>query len=221
MVADNKFIEEHQALVHGIARKVLKQFDLNVEVDDLVAFGMTGLLEAEQRFDASRGVRFQTFAYYRVRGAIVDGVRKMAFLPRRIHDRLKAAAAADEITESAGEARAAIPPGQRDTAQSVQAVDSTLGRLAASYVISALGQDEDDGDTKRSPEEAFLDRESAQRLRALLPTLPERELALVQGYYFEGRQFNEVAKELGISKAWASRLHQKALDRLKESLEAG
>ena len=220
MSADNQFIEEHQAFVQGIARKVLRQFDLNVDLDDLVGFGFAGLLEAKERFDPSRGVRFQTFAYYRVRGAIVDGVRKMAFLPRRVHERLKSAAAADEITESAGEVHAAIPNDKRDAASTAGAIDDTLGRLAASFVVSALGQEEADPDRDESPEEALLQREAATRLRAVLPSLPERELALVKGYYFEGRQFSDVAKELGISKAWASRLHTKALDRLREALEA-
>lgn len=220
MTADNKFVEEHQAFVKGIARKVLRQFDLNVELDDLIGFGFAGLLEAKERFDDSRGVRFQTFAYYRVRGAIVDGVRQMAFLPRRVHERLKSAAAADEITEAAGQSHAAVPPDKRDAAVAAQAIDSTLGRLAASFVVAALGQEESDPDRTGSPEEALLQQEAAHRLKAVLPSLPERELALVKGYYFEGRQFNEVAKELGISKAWASRLHAKALDRLRTALEA-
>ena len=216
MKADNQFIEEHKGLVHSIAQKLQRQFDLIMELEDLVQFGYHGLLEAKSRFDPSRGVKFNTFAYYRVRGAMLDGVRKMAFLPRRVHNKLKLAAASDDITETARSNHTAS--GQTGPEAAVAAVDDTLGKLAASFVVAALGQSEED--QSDSPEESLLAAEAAQKLHKVLKLLPEREFALIEGHYFKGHRFDEVADELGISKSWASRLHAKALDRLREGLGA-
>ena len=86
-MSGTQFIEEHEGMVYGLAHRLRRELSLRGEIDDLVAFGFGGLLEAERRFDPARGVRFRTFAYYRVRGAMLDGVRKMAHLPRRAHER--------------------------------------------------------------------------------------------------------------------------------------
>ena len=159
-------------------------------------------------------VNFSTFAYYRVRGAVMDGVRDSAYLSRRAYRRLVAAEAADRISEEASEAQtgAASAPGS-----AAATIESALTKISASYVISALGQDEHR--ETESPEDTAVAASEAQRVRSLLATLPERERALVRGFYFEGRRFDEVAQDLGISKSWASRLHSKALARLREKLE--
>lgn len=214
--ATDQLVRDYQGLVRSIAQKLHGQLDLTCELEDLVAFGNKGLVEAAGRYDASRGVQFNTFAYYRIRGAVLDGVRAMAYLPRRAHARLRAAEARDDVTESIGEARAATPEVRGDVSATVTALDEALGRLTASYVMAAVGQGEDDKPT--TPEEAVISAELRTRVAKALAKLPERERALVQGFYFEGRKFDEVAKELGVSKSWASRLHGKALALLKESL---
>ena len=89
-----EFITQHEKMVHGLANRLRRELSLRGDLDDLIAFGFGGLLEARHRFDPGRGVRFQTFAYHRVRGAMLDGVRKMSQLPRRAHERLQAAAEA-------------------------------------------------------------------------------------------------------------------------------
>jgi RNA polymerase sigma factor for flagellar operon FliA len=71
-----------------------------------------------------------------------------------------------------------------------------------------------------SPEDTLLAREMKARVAKALETLPERERALVRGHYIEGRRFDEIAVELGVSKSWASRMHSKALEQLREALEA-
>ncbi|HJK93836.1 MAG TPA: sigma-70 family RNA polymerase sigma factor [Polyangiaceae bacterium LLY-WYZ-15_(1-7)] len=216
MKTDDEFIEEYRPLVQSIATKVRNRFDLKADLDDLLADGYRGLLEAKARFDESRGVQFNTFAYYRIRGAIIDGVRKNAFLSRRAYRQLKAAEAALEIGEAAGEVRAADPKAKGDKKKTTEALHGTLAKLTASYVMASVGQDEHQ--PSETPEDAILKEEAKERVRALLSILPERELALVKGHYFDGRRFDEVAAELGISKSWASRLHGKALDRLREAL---
>lgn len=215
---DDAFIEEHRPLVRSLAHRLKAQLDLSCDLDELIAFGLRGLVEASRRFDPSRGVQFNTFAYYRVRGAILDGVRDMAYLPRRAHAIRRAVEAGDRVLEDLGESRAAAPPGTRTTREdAAAAIDDTLGKLSAAYVMASVGQDLEPPAT---PEEELLEVAEADRVRAALDVLPERERALVEGFYFEGRRFDEVARELGISKSWASRLHTRALGRLREALES-
>lgn len=210
--------DEHAGLVRSIALKLRAQFDLREELDDLVGAGNVGLVEARARFDPTRGVTFSSFAYYRIRGAIIDHVRKSSVLSRRAYEHLKQAEAMDRVAEQAGEDRAADPVGRGDPESTARALEDTLGRLTAAFVIACVGQDENE--SGETPEASALGMEANLRLRAAVDGLPERERALVVGHYFEGRRFDEVAAELGVSKSWASRMHTKALERLRARIEA-
>ena len=84
MVA-NQLIEQYGSFVRSIARQVKKSVSPRIELDDLIAYGMTGLLEAGERFDAKQGANFTTFSYYRIRGAIYDGLRGMGWVLSLIH----------------------------------------------------------------------------------------------------------------------------------------
>jgi RNA polymerase sigma factor for flagellar operon FliA len=215
---DDAFVKEHEGFVRNIAGRVRKELDLNCDLDDLVAWGFQGLVEARARYDASRGVQFGTFAHYRVRGAVIDGVRKMAYLSRRAYVARKAAEAADDVLEREAATRAASPEARADVQQTVQAIDDVLGKLTASFVIAAVGQDE-----SASPEpvdEQLIDAEERSRVRVAISKLPEREAKVVRELYFEGRLLDDIAKDLGVSKSWASRLHTKALSLMKTSLSA-
>ncbi|MEO0324463.1 MAG: sigma-70 family RNA polymerase sigma factor [Myxococcota bacterium] len=218
MSADDSFIEEHRSLVAGVVSRLRARYELSGDQDDLMAYGFQGLLEAKSRFDPDRGVRFNTFAYYRVRGAIIDGVRASGRLPAKAYQQLKAAQSALYLGEAEAEGRAADPARRGDRARSAAALREAVGKLTMSYIASAVGQEEERPD--ESPEAITLHEETKRRLRALLDELPDREAALVRGFYFEGRRFDHVAEDLGISKSWASRLHGKALARLREGLEA-
>jgi RNA polymerase sigma factor for flagellar operon FliA len=214
---DREFIQQYDAFVRGIVKHTRAQLGLEGDAEDMVAFAYEGLLEARLRFDPARGVQFKSFAYYRVRGALLDGVRRMAYLPRRAYARLKAAEALDLEGEPAVEARAAagVAP---DVASSLRGIDGILGRVAAAYCTAAGADEEESNDT--NPERALLASEQRDRVKLALATLPEQERFLISGHYVDGRNFDELAKELGLSKSWASRLHTRALDRMREALSA-
>ncbi len=215
MERDREFIAEYRPLVQSIATKLRARYDLTSGLDDLMADGFSGLIEARDRYDPSRGIQFNTFAYYRIRGAILDGVRKSALMSRRAYASLRAAEAALAVGEEVGDKRAADPAARGDVARTVETLHDTLTKLTAGFLLASVGQDQE----TPTPEEVLLEDETRTRVRGALASLPERELALVRGFYFEGRRFDEVADELGISKSWASRLHTKALERLREALE--
>lgn len=215
--ADDRFIEEYRPLVTSIAHKLRVELDLQCELDDLLAYGFRGLVEARARYDASRGAQFNTFAYYRIRGAIMDGIRQMSWLPRRLWAKLHLAEGTDRIAEDVGDARAGDPAGRSRLEGTVEALDGALSRIVTAHAAATAGQQEHGHEG--SPEQSVLGGEQRSRVRTALSRLPEREQSLVRGFYFEGRRFDEIAAELGISKSWASRLHARALDRLRTELE--
>jgi RNA polymerase sigma factor for flagellar operon FliA len=215
MREDEQFVREYEGFVRGVALQTRAQLGLDTPIEDLVAFGFQGLLEARQRFDATKGVAFKSFAYYRVRGAVLDGVRAMARLPRRAYARLKAAEALDQSSEATGEGRAAAPQPLATDAK-LRAIDSILGRVAAAFTVAVTAEDVEHG--AGSPEEALLHEERLVRMRGALEKLPARERRMIEGHYFQGQQFDTISAELGISKSWGSRLHAHALDLLRQAL---
>jgi RNA polymerase sigma factor for flagellar operon FliA len=215
MREDDQFVKEYEGFVRAIALQTRAQLGLDSAIEDLVAFGFQGLLEARQRFDASKGVAFKSFAYYRVRGAILDGVRVMARLPRRAYARLRAAEALDQATEQNGQQQGAAQraPSAEGTLRSI---DSILGRVAAAYTVAVTVEDAEQG--AGSPEEALLHEERLTRMRSAVAKLPDRERHMIEGHYFQGKRFDALSAELGISKSWGSRVYAHALDLLREAL---
>lgn len=217
MREDDQFVKEYEGFVRALALQTRSQLALDTAVEDLVAFGYQGLLEARQRFDASKGVAFKSFAHYRVRGAILDGVRAMARLPRRAYARLRAAEALDQLSEANADGQgAANRPAGASTETKLRSIDAILGRVAAAYTVAVSAEDAAQG--AGSPEEALLHEERLTHMRAALHKLPERERHMIEGHYFHGKRFDVLSTELGISKSWGSRVHAHALDLLREAL---
>ena len=176
---DSEFIQQYDGFVRRIVKHTRAQLGIEGDDEDLLACAFEGLIEARERFDASRGVQFRSFAYYRVRGAVLDGVRSMAYLPRRAYARLKAAEAVDREAEQLGEARGAQPPGAASDAETaLRALDGVLGRVAAAYCTAASVEEEESA--QRNPERSLMLRERRDRVRRALESLPEQERHLVQ-----------------------------------------
>jgi len=176
-------IEECQGLVRSLASRIHHKVPSYVVLDDLVAYGQVGLAEAARDFDPARGTRFSTFAYYRIRGAIYDGLAKMSWFSR-------------------------IEYGHR---RSRQMATHVLSWQDAENDVSRLGSLVDDS-TPTPPRVAIL-HEINQRLDELTKALPEEAGKLIHAAYFEGLDLQEAGRRLGISKSWASRLHGKTLRR--------
>jgi RNA polymerase sigma factor for flagellar operon FliA len=199
-------VRQFAGFVRNLAIRIRSQLRVAVEVDDLVAYGYEGLLEARRRFDASRGIRFEDFAHYRVRMRMLDGLRAMTRLPRRARARLHVMRALDHATE-------AYAPRVSSTDATLLAIRNVLSAQVAAYVIA--NHVEPDAE---SPESSALRRESAETVRAAMNSLSEAERQLIERHYFRGEAFNDIAEALGISKSWASRMHAKALVRLRDAL---
>lgn len=212
-------------LVDVIARKISREIGPILDLEELKSFGREGLLDATRRFDASRGVPFRGYASFRVRGAILDGVRSNSRLPRRTHERLRALGGAGLVSEGAAEdAFAPAAPGT-SPADAERALGEHLAAMATAMAVGLLSTTAygDEGDrvpvaAQASPEEALANAELLAVVKKAIAELPENEAVLVRRHYLEGERFDHVAQDLGLSKSWASRLHTRAIRRLTDAL---
>ncbi len=217
--------EESLELVDVLARQIKRAVGGSVELDELLSFGREGLLDAARRFDPTRGVPFRGYANYRVRGAIIDGIRQLSRLPRRAYERLNGLAAATLTSEGAHEdVSAGAPPGAT-TRHADAALAEHLAGMATAMAIGLVASPTrgEEGertalDTSRTPEEALAREELLLLVRETIQELPFQEAELVRRHYLEGERFDYVAAELGLSKSWASRLHTRAIGRLSKRL---
>ncbi len=212
-------------LVEAIARHLHRTVGSPASLDDLIGVGRIGLLDAARRYDAARGVPFRAFAAHRVRGAVLDGMRRMGHVPRRAYARIRAVEAAARVSEAALEDLGVAPPPGAGPAVAAQRLGDHLAAMATAMAVGLLSSPAggDDGgvtaaDDAPDPEQAAARRELLALVGAALEELPAEEAALVRRHYLEGEQFDEVARDLGISKSWASRLHARAMDRLTRRL---
>lgn len=219
-----KLVDANVPFVRSIAARIKDQLPREIDFDDLYNYGMQGLLEAAERYDRRHGVNFQTFAYYRVRGAMFDGLRAMGWLPRHEYQRLRfeerAAAYLSNLTEREAGAGGQVPA-VVNVEDEVRHIAEALGGMAAIFVTTLEGQ-KDPADTATgttpTPQREMERQEREVAIEEALAALPERERKLLQLYYFEDRSLEEVGKLMGLSKSWSSRLHARAIELLKEHL---
>lgn len=217
--SQKELIDQSQGLVRSLASKIFRNCPPGVELDDLVAYGEIGLAEAARDFDPQQGCRFTTYAYYRIRGAIYDGLSKMSWTSRSYYNRVRYQQMANETLQAEVMASARSP----DASQTVQANAGWLGRVTEKLaVVQFATRGEPGGGVRDSTVEdptpsgpaVVAQQELLEKLRELLADLPQIERALIEGVYFQGQTLQDAASGLGLSKSWASRLHARALERL-------
>jgi RNA polymerase sigma factor for flagellar operon FliA len=218
--AADALVERHAGLVKRIAYHLAGRLPPNVEVDDLIQAGMIGLLEASAHYSADRGASFETYAGIRIRGAMIDTLRKLDWAPRSVHRKAREAATATRAIEER-EGREA-----RDTE-----IASAMGlgleeyhqivRDAATCHLTSL--DESSSVTEITDRSANPERETERgTLRAAvagaISGLPERERLVMSLYYEEELNLKEIGAVLGVSESRVCQLHGQALIRLRSRL---
>src|SRR5207237_1357163 len=185
-----------------------------------------GLAEAAQRYEPDRGVAFTTFAWYRMHGAILDGLRRSSNLPRRAWARLVALRAANEYLEHRGQrddgaAKAgAAPPTGADALAAIQHAMSAIRTMYVTSLEAMVDRGFDTPSDASSADDKLAGSQLAHRLRDALARLPDRERAILTKHYWEGKNLLEAGADLGISKSWASRLHAQAVDKLRAIIDS-
>jgi RNA polymerase sigma factor FliA len=215
-----QLIAECQGLVRSIALKIHRSLPDFLDVEDSIAYGQIGLAEAARDFDATQGHQFSTYAYYRIRGAIYDGLSKMSWVSRSQYQRLRCEQMAGEVLAEETATSSAADTSLEDDARWLTRLTSTL----AVVYLSTRSDSEDSpaqslpDDSSPAPEDLASEREISSKLHELIDSLPEEAGKLIRAAYFEGLTLQEAGQRLGIGKSWASRLHAKTLQRLGRSL---
>ncbi|MBP1634945.1 MAG: fliA 2 [Acidobacteria bacterium] len=215
--------------VEALARRVASSMPHSIDIGDLVQDGVLGLIDAAQRYDASRGIKFETFAERRVRGAMIDALRREAW-PRGVRrQRRELEAARESLRRELGH-----EPSVADLAARVGSDEKRLNRtilrittIESTSPLSAGDHHHDDAarpavlvpSEPESPDAALERTEVQDRVRAAIATLPARERKLIGLYYFGDVTMKEIGTELGVNESRVSQLHARAIQRLRQVLE--
>jgi RNA polymerase sigma factor for flagellar operon FliA len=211
--AKPKILEKYGPYVRSLAAQVRKQFNAQFELDELIAWGQVGLLEAAERFDPKVGANFLTFAHYRIKGAIFDGLRKMGVLKG------PESRAAERGNAYLGNL-ADRDHGPSGIEGDVGDISNAVTGLAMVFAASLEGTEGLQlSDHSLGADEKLELEQLKRRVRAAIDKLPDKEKKLLQGYYFHNKTLEEAGAEIGQSKSWASRLHARAVETLKKLLE--
>lgn len=212
-------IEQYHDFVEGLVSRLIRAMALpQRHREDFIAAGFLGLVEAAGRFDASRGSDFKSFAYLRIRGAVIDHIRAACDLSGYAYQMLKALEGAQEMRERSLEDRSshALRRGSAG-ADAVTLLSKSAIALAlsgASAEFSQLAKD-----AASDPESELHKKQLSKKIRSALATLPEKERTIVEQYYFRDLTLHQVAEQYsGLSKSWVSRLHDRALEMLRDKL---
>jgi len=222
----DRLILDHLPLLHFIVGRLAIEMPSSIQRDDLLSFGMVGLISAADAWDESRGLRFSTFAFPRIRGAILDELRRMDFLPRGRRDRVKALdRALSELEQQNG---CTPTPEELATAlgQPLEEIDEILqhARVAgmvsldevASEELGSLVSDPHSVD----PVGTVAWDETKELLVVAIGELPEQERTVITLYYGEELLLREIAEVLEVTESRVSQIHTRALFRLNRAMRA-
>ncbi len=215
--------------VEQLARRVAATMPHSIDIGDLVQDGVIGLIDAAHRFDEDRGIKFETFAERRIRGAMIDALRKDAW-PRGVRrQRRELEAAREELRRELGG-----EPSLADLAAKMgsdeKRLSRTIVRINAIESTSPLANNENLDESTlpaalipsepERPDTAYERNETKDRVRAAIASLPAREQKVIGLYYYGEATMKQIGAEIGVNESRVSQLHARAIRRLREALEA-
>lgn len=214
--------EAELRLVESVVDQVRHEMGDLLERDEMVSFGQEGLLNAARKFDPTLGIPFRKYAYHRVRGNVLDGIRSHGQLPRRAYEKLKALQSANLIASGFYEDTAAVARDLSPENADVRLAEQ-LAVLATAMAIGVGGNETHTGGERVLVADHRPDREvEVDELMVLvhqgMATLTEQEATFVRRHFFDDRDIDEVAKEMGLSKSWGSRVMARGILKLAKHL---
>ena len=231
--ARDQLIVHYAPLVKYVAGRVAMNLPKNVDEGDLIGYGSLGLLDAMDRFDLQRGVKFETYAIARIRGAMIDGLRSMDWVPVSVRQRNKAIEETTRNLENRLGRSATDDEIANELNMSIEEYNQRILDMSSSSILSFddIWGTPSDGDNSYRPVELKDEKapdpidETEWTLRKkdlamAIDRLPEREKLVVSLYYYEGLTVKEIAEILGVSPSRISQLHTKAVVRLRGSLSS-
>ncbi|MCM1143203.1 MAG: FliA/WhiG family RNA polymerase sigma factor [Blautia sp.] len=223
-----KIILEYAPLVKLVAGRLSMYLGYNVEYEDLVSYGVFGLIDAIDKFDTLKDVKFETYASLRIRGAILDQIRKMDWIPRTIRQKQKKidavireietkhgrSATDDEIAAGLG-----ITNDEYIDWQSQMKVTNIVSLNEFMEQGSEIPNDNNSHSTQFDGPEEVIEKEELKRILAeSLETLTEKERKVILLYYYEDLTLKEISSILEVSESRISQLHTRALQKMKVRL---
>ena len=222
-----QIIIEYAPLVKIVAGRLSMYLGGNVEYEDLVSYGVFGLIDAIDKFDTNKYVKFETYASLRIRGSILDQIRKMDWIPRTVRQRQRKI---DEAIKSL-EARTGKTPTDEMLAEELGVSGEELlswqSQLKVTNVVS-LNEFVESGnepvmDAKGNfrfaqPEEVIAETELKRMLKDAMQLLTEKEQKVILLYYYEDLTLKEISRVLEVSESRISQLHTKALQKMKKKM---
>ncbi|AEJ61233.1 RNA polymerase, sigma 28 subunit, FliA/WhiG [Spirochaeta thermophila DSM 6578] len=225
------FIKQYAPLVKYVAGKIAVGLPSSVEFDDLIGFGTFGLLDAIEKFDPEKHVKFKTYAVTRIRGAIYDELRAMDWVPRSVRQKSKEIEDALHRLESSLGRAATDEELAREMNMSSRELQKTLQKISSTSILSLqelwYTGDENDrvaiADMLEAPQAydpaARVEREEIKRVVAeAIKELPEKEKKVLVLYYYEDLTLKEIGAILNVTESRVSQLHTKAISRLRVKL---
>ena len=227
----DRLILTYAPLVKYVAGRLGSSLPAHVDEGDLVSYGLLGLIGAIERYDPDRDIKFETYAIARIRGAIIDELRALDWVPRSVRSRAR------QIERAIGELEAKLgraPTDEEIAAKvgvTVDELDNSLTDISRSSIaaldelwsvsgdgdqVSLLDTLEDDSISQ--PAEVLDETETREALADAIARLPEREKLVVTLYYYEELTLREIGEVLGVTESRVSQLHTKAILRLKSRL---
>lgn len=219
-----KIILEYAPLVKLVAGRLSMYLGYNVEYDDLVGYGVFGLIDAIDKYDNMKAVKFETYASLRIRGAILDQIRKMDWIPRTIRQKQKKIdAAIKEIESTKGRAATdeeialslGISEDEYTSWQSQMKITNVVSLNEFMESGSEVPSDQSNQHRFDSPEEVVEKDEMKKVLSQALELLTEKEKKVILLYYYEDLTLKEISNVLEVSESRISQLHTRALQKLK------
>lgn len=225
----DRLVREHAHLVKYIAQRLAMKLPPHIELDDLISTGMMGLLDAIDKFDAGRDVKFTTYAQIRIKGAMLDELRGLDWVPRSLRS------TSDEIERvySALEKRLGRPATEEEVAEemglSLDEFMTTLGEISGAAMLRIEDFSSKSGDMDLldvvadqngvDPQTIIRKREVREALSNAIDNLPEKEKLVVTLYYYEELTMKEAGAVLDLTESRVCQLHTQAMLRLKGKLK--
>jgi len=218
-------IMQHAPLVKRIAYHLLNKLPDSVLVDDLIQAGMLGLLEALKNYDCTQGASFETYAGIRIRGSMLDEVRRSDWTPRSVHRKSREVAAAikeieDQTSQHAKSSEIALHLGISLSEYSQILQDSEKSRFLSVEELAQSGDHFLEGytDFNATPLDNLRKKRFQQALASAIEGLPEKERLVVALYYDEELNLREIGEVLGVSESRVSQISSQAMLRLRSKL---
>ena len=222
-----QLIIEYAGLVKVVAGRMGMYLGYTVEYDDLVGYGIFGLIDAIDKFELTKGVKFETYASLRIRGSILDQIRKMDWIPRTLRQKQKKLETAmKELEVSLGRA-ASNEELAENMGISLDELDILVNQTQIANLVSLDEYLEQGSEVKaelgntprfEQPEQVVERQELKKILAEAISSLTENEQRVIAFYYFEELTLKEISKILEVSESRVSQLHTKALRKMKEKI---